>query len=43
MDTFLKENWIWIAAPIVIVALTITALVVFGESSPVAPMIYDVY
>jgi len=43
MEHFLKDNWIWIVAPVVMVAVAIAALVVFGESSDVGPMIYNVY
>lgn len=28
---FLKENWLWIAIPVVAFALAVTALVLFGE------------
>jgi ABC-type dipeptide/oligopeptide/nickel transport system permease subunit len=33
---FLRENWIWIAAPIVLLALLVAAAVILGagESSP---------
>lgn len=30
---FLKENWIWIVAPIVLVALAIAAVVLFGSDT----------
>lgn len=30
MKTFLRENWIYIVAPLVIVLLGIVALIVFG-------------
>ena len=36
MLRFLRENWIWIAAPIVLLALLVAAAVMLsdGESSP---------
>ncbi len=43
MEDFLKENWIWIVAPVVIVALAVTAIVIFGESGEAVPFEYNIY
>ena len=37
---FLKENWIWIAAPVVLFALAVVAVVVFGGDGQ-SPNEYD--
>lgn len=38
---FLRENWAWILAPIVIVVLIIAAIFLFSESDPLAPQMYN--
>lgn len=41
MRRFLRENWIWIAAPIVLVALGVVALVILGEDAGPSPFVYN--
>lgn len=44
MGRFLKENWIWIAAPIVLVALVVvTLLVIDGGGDQPAPFTYSLF
>ncbi len=40
MGTFLKENWIWIVAPIALVAITVVIVVITTNDDPAAPMTY---
>ena len=40
---FLRENWIWIVAPIVIVLIAVAFLLYNSESDSAAPFIYNVY
>ena len=42
MGKFLRENWIWIVAPIVIVAILLVVVAwLFIPSDPTAPFIYN--
>lgn len=44
MKKFLKENWIWIAAPIVLVAAAVIVLVfVVGNEEGTAPFTYSLF
>ncbi len=40
---FLRENWLWIVAPIVIVLVAVAWLLYTSESDSAAPFIYNVY
>ncbi len=43
MENFLRENWIWILAPIVLVLCLIAALVVFGGTGDDTPFVYNIF
>ncbi|MBK8178965.1 MAG: hypothetical protein IPK67_08770 [Planctomycetes bacterium] len=45
MIRFIRENWIWILAPIVIVAVVLIALAYFGggNDDPVTPFVYPIH
>jgi hypothetical protein len=45
MVKFLRENWIWIVAPIVVVAVVLAVLAWFGGGSedPVTPFVYPIH
>lgn len=40
MGRFLRENWIWIVAPLVIVAILLIVIAVFSEKDAVTPFVY---
>ena len=42
MGNFLRENWIWILAPIVLVLGLILAIVVFGSGDD-SPFVYNIF
>ena len=42
MGRFLKENWIFIVAPLVLVLLGLVALIVFANDSP-SNFIYNIF
>jgi len=42
MARFLRENWIFIVAPLVLVLLGLVALIAFGEDSP-SSFIYNIF
>ena len=39
---FLRQNWLWIVSPIVIVAIAVAYLLITSESDAAAPFIYNV-
>ena len=41
MGNFLKENWIWIVAPIVVVVAAVAFLLLTTESDPAADFVYN--
>jgi ABC-type dipeptide/oligopeptide/nickel transport system permease subunit len=43
MLKFIRENWIWIVAPIVVVAVLIIALALFGGDEAVSPFQYQIF
>jgi hypothetical protein len=44
MIKFIRENWVWIVAPIVVVAVLITVIAFFGGSDDsVSPFQYNVF
>ena len=44
MGRFIKENWIWIAAPIVLVSVAVVALLVLdGGGDQTAPFTYSLF
>ena len=43
MGKFLRENWIWIVAPIVLVLLLVVALLVFGRGGDESPFVYNIF
>ena len=43
MSKFLSENWIWIVAPIVFVAVLMTGLVLFTQGHSADPFIYSIF
>ena len=44
MGRFLKENWIWIVAPIVVVAVAVILLLYFvGDNEATAPFTYALF
>lgn len=42
MGRFLRENWIFIVAPLVLVLIGLLALVLFGDDSP-SGFIYNIF
>ncbi|HEV8113969.1 MAG TPA: DUF5989 family protein [Planctomycetota bacterium] len=42
MKRFLRENWLYVVAPIVIVMVLLGALVIFGGSEA-SPFIYNIF
>jgi TRAP-type uncharacterized transport system fused permease subunit len=43
MKRFLRENWIYIVAPIVIVIVLLGALYFIGGGSDASPFIYNIF
>ncbi len=43
MGKFLKENWIWIVAPIVLVAILLVVVAMLGSGDESAPFIYNIF
>ena len=41
MAAFLKENWIWIVAPIVTVIVAVAVLLLMTESDPAGDFVYN--
>ena len=42
MGTFLRENWIWFVAPLVLVAVLITVVLVVGAGED-SPFLYNIW
>ncbi|MDP6384590.1 MAG: hypothetical protein QGI93_00190 [Planctomycetota bacterium] len=40
MSDFLKENWIWIVAPIALVAIGVIVILTMSSEDPAAPFTY---
>jgi hypothetical protein len=40
---FLRENWIWIVAPIVIVFLAMIAVAALTSGNDASPFIYNIF
>ncbi len=38
---FLKENWIWIVAPVVTVLVVLAALLIFSDNGPTDDFTYN--
>jgi len=43
MGKFLRENWIWIVAPIVIVLGLFIAIILMQGSDEASPFIYNIF
>lgn len=43
MGNFLRENWIWIVAPIVLVLILVVALLVLGGGGDDSPFVYNIF
>ncbi len=43
MGSFLKENWIWIVAPMVLVLVGVVALIILGGEEGDAHFIYNLW
>lgn len=43
MLKFLRENWVWIAAPIVVVALLLLAIAFLSGDSDTSPFVYNIF
>jgi hypothetical protein len=43
MGRFLRENWLYIVAPIVLVILLLGALWILGGGSEASPFIYNIF
>lgn len=41
MGDFLKENWIWIVAPIVLVGIAVVVILAMSDDDPAAMFIYN--
>ncbi len=41
MGNFLKENWIWIVAPVITVIVVVAVILIMGESDPSADFVYN--
>jgi hypothetical protein len=42
MGSFLRENWIWIVAPIALVVVLVVAVVVIGGGDS-SPFVYNIF
>ncbi len=42
MKQFLRENWLYIVAPLALVLILLAALIVFGDDST-SPFIYNIF
>jgi len=40
---FLRENWIWIVAPIVIVMVAMVAVILLTQGDTTSPFIYNLF
>ena len=43
MSEFLKENWIWIVAPIAVVVIAVVVILVVAEGDPASAFIYNIH
>jgi hypothetical protein len=43
MLRYLRENWIWIAAPIVVVAVILLLVILLGGGDSTSPFIYNIF
>ena len=43
MGNFLRENWIWIVAPIVIVLILFVVLIAMSGGDANSPFIYNIF
>lgn len=43
MKEFIKENWIWFAAPFVVAAVIIVALLFLGGGDEGSPFVYTIF
>ena len=43
MRAFLREYWLWIAVPVVLVIAGILILIFWGKGSEPGPMVYPVF
>jgi hypothetical protein len=43
MGKFFRENWAWIAGPIVIVLVVLLVLVVFFSGDESSPFVYNIF
>ena len=39
---FLRENWVWIAAPVALAVIAVAALLLLTEGGPADGLVYDV-
>lgn len=42
MGNFLRENWLYIVAPLALILLLLVALVVFGDDKA-GPFVYNIF
>ncbi|MCE9594894.1 MAG: DUF5989 family protein [Planctomycetes bacterium] len=42
MGKFLRDNWAWIAGPILVVAVVLAVLVLFFSGDDSAPFVYNI-
>ncbi len=42
MKNFLRENWIYIVAPLALVLVLLLALILFGDD-PSSPFLYNIF
>jgi hypothetical protein len=42
MKTFLRENWLYIVAPLALILILLIVLIVFGDDSG-SPFIYNIF
>lgn len=42
MKQFLRENWLYIVAPLALVLILLIALIVFGDDSA-SPFLYNIF
>jgi len=43
MGSFLRENWLWIVTPIVLVLVGLVALILLSDGGVDAPFIYNIF
>ena len=43
MGKFLRENWLWIVAPIVFVVILFIVIIMVNDSDDASPFVYNIF